>query len=109
MTPSINGNGTTLEFDNVLLRKAQLHYRAANHALRQQIMQLLHKNGEMIVTNVYVKLKIEQSVASQHLAILRKAGLVIFRNEGKNKFYSVNYDKYTLLHREAAKVVNGKK
>ena len=45
----------------------------------------------MTVTEMYVKLRIEQSVASQHLAILRRANIVLTKREGKFIFYSVNY------------------
>lgn len=97
--PTMRTNSTsTLEIDSLGLQKAALHYRAINHKLRQQIIQLLHKNGRMMVTNVYVKLRIEQSVASQHLAILRRAKLVIAEREGKSMFYSVNYPRLQQLH-----------
>jgi DNA-binding transcriptional ArsR family regulator len=33
---------------------------------------------------------LEQSVASQHLALLRRAGIVTTRREGKFIFYAVN-------------------
>ena len=88
----------SLEIDSLILTKAALTYRAINHQLRQQILQLLHKNGRMMVTNVYVKLRIEQSVASQHLAILRRAQLVVAEREGKNVYYSVNYQRLNQLH-----------
>lgn len=55
------------------------------------MVQLLHQNARMTVTQLYVKLRLEQSVASQHLAILRKAGLVSTERQGKFIFYSVNY------------------
>ena len=84
------------------LKKASLFYRAINHKLRQQVLHLIHKNGEMIVTDIYVKLRIEQSVASQHLAILRRADLVKTRREGKKIIYSVNYDQIEQLHAHAA-------
>lgn len=87
-----------LDIDSLALQKAALTYRAVNHNLRQQILQLLHKNGRMMVTTVYVKLRIEQSVASQHLAILRRAKLVVAEREGKNVFYSVNYSRLNQLH-----------
>ena len=45
----------------------------------------------MTVTDLYVKLRLEQSVASQHLAILRKAGIVSTERDGKFIFYTVNY------------------
>ena len=52
------------------LRKAVLVLRAVNHKLRQRIIGLLEENNEMTVTDIYIKLRLEQSVASQHLAIL---------------------------------------
>ena len=44
----------------------------------------------MTVTEIYVKLRLEQSVASQHLMILRKAGIVFTQREGKFIYYSIN-------------------
>ncbi|HRI24130.1 MAG TPA: metalloregulator ArsR/SmtB family transcription factor, partial [Ferruginibacter sp.] len=43
------------------------------------------------VTEIYVRLRLEQSVASQHLAILRKAGIVTTERDGKFIYYMVNY------------------
>lgn len=87
-----------VEIDSLALQKAALQYRAINHKLRQQILQLLHKNSRMMVTSIYVKLRIEQSVASQHLAILRRAKLVTAEREGKSIYYSVNYPRLVQLH-----------
>ena len=80
-----------LTIETLELRKAALVLRAINHPLRQQMLQLLHKHKRMPVTDLYVKLRLEQSVASQQLAILRKAGFVNTQREGKQVFYSVNY------------------
>jgi ArsR family transcriptional regulator, virulence genes transcriptional regulator len=80
-----------LEINIVPLKKAALIIRALNHNLRQQIIRLLHEHQRMTVTTIYVKLHLEQSVASQHLAILRTAGYVNTEREGKCIFYSVNY------------------
>jgi DNA-binding transcriptional ArsR family regulator len=52
----------------------------------------------MTVTAVYKAMKFEQTVASQHLAILRRAGLVNWERESKLIFYSVNYQHLKLLH-----------
>ena len=57
--------------------------RAYNHTLRQRILTLLEKNGEMAVTDIFIALRLEQSVASQHLSVLRKADLVETTREGK--------------------------
>jgi len=72
------------------LRKAVLVLRAVNHKLRQRMIDMLEENQRMTVTDIYVKLRLEQSVASQHLAILRKAGVVQTEREGKFIFYSLD-------------------
>ena len=73
--------------------KAAHHLRAFNHRLRQQILQHIESKGELKVTELYVHLRMEQSVASQHLGILRNAGLVNTRRDGKFIYYSVNFDR----------------
>lgn len=92
---AVNGE---LKIDILQLKKAALILRAINHKLRQQIMKLLHQNERMTVTEIYVKLRLEQSVASQHLAILRKAGFVNTLRDGKFIFYSVNHDRLNQVH-----------
>lgn len=87
-----------LKIDVLQLKKAALILRAINHKLRQQILKLLHQNEKMTVTEIYVKLRLEQSVASQHLAILRKAGFVNTERDGKFIYYSVNHDRLTQIH-----------
>ncbi len=74
-------------------KKAAMILRALNHKLRQQIVKLIDEQQKMTVTNIYVKLRLEQSVASQHLAILRRAGIVITTREGKYIYYTVDYDR----------------
>ena len=97
MEPTVAASAE-LKIDVIQLKKAALILRAINHKLRQQIMKLVHQNGKMTVTEIYVKLRLEQSVASQHLAILRKAGFVNTARDGKFIFYSVNYDRLDSVH-----------
>ena len=73
------------------LKKAALVLRALNHKLRQQILTLIDSEKKITVTEIYVKLRLEQSVASQHLAILRRAGIVITQRDGKFIYYTVNH------------------
>lgn len=72
------------------LRKIVLTIRSVEHDLRKNIIELLYENDKMTVTQVYVKLRVEQSVASQHLAILRRSGIVISKRDGKYIHYSLN-------------------
>jgi DNA-binding transcriptional ArsR family regulator len=82
---------TDLKIEAHELKKAALILRAINHKLRQQLLQFIHQRGTVTVTELYLKLHLEQSVASQHLAILRSAGYVLTKREGKCIYYSVNY------------------
>lgn len=84
---------TALEIKSLLLRKGELILRALNHKLRQDIITLIHENEEINVTDIYIRLNLEQTVVSQHLSILRKAGFVKTRRESKQVFYTVNYEK----------------
>ncbi len=87
-----------LNIDVTQLRKAALVLRAVNHNLRQQILKLIFKQEKITVTEIYVKLRLEQSVASQHLAILRKAAFVDTIREGKFIYYSVNVQRLNDVH-----------
>jgi DNA-binding transcriptional ArsR family regulator len=82
-----------LKIDVLPLKKAALILRAINHKLRTQMLKLIHTQGKLTVTEIYVKMRLEQSVASQHLAILRRAGMVITERDGKFIYYSVNLER----------------
>jgi DNA-binding transcriptional ArsR family regulator len=97
---------TALHIEDQKNKKAALVLRAINHPLRQQMLRLLHQNMQMTVTSLYVKLRLEQSVASQHLAILRKAGLVSTSRQAKFIFYSVNYQRLDQIHTIAAQLIS---
>jgi DNA-binding transcriptional ArsR family regulator len=76
--------------DYLKIKKAALVLRALNHKLRQLILKTIDEHKRITVTELYVKLRLEQSVASQHLAILRKAEIVNTVREGKFIFYTIN-------------------
>lgn len=82
------GEETTLDF--LQLKKAALILRALNHKLRLRIVQLINDEQKMTVTEIYIKLRIEQSVASQHLAILRRTNVVVTERDGKFIYYTLN-------------------
>lgn len=86
-------NNENVQIDFVHLKKAAMILRALNHKLRQQLLHLLDEHKKVTVTEIYVKLRLEQSVVSQHLAIMRRAGVVTTKREGKFIYYSVNYNR----------------
>lgn len=88
-----------IQLDYVELRKAVLVLRAVNHKLRQSIIDLLEESERMTVTDIYIKLRLEQSVASQHLAILRRAGVVATERQGKFIYYSLDKERLSQISR----------
>jgi len=93
------------KLDFVAIKSAAMTLRAINHKLRQQIVKLLDENKRMNVTDIYVKLRLEQSVASQHLAILRRANIVITDRDGKFIHYKLNYEKLNDVSKFVADLV----
>lgn len=83
-------NNAELRIDTLKIKKASIVLKAINHKLRQVILQLIGDRGKITVTEIFLHLHLEQSVASQHLAILRKTGFVKTKREGKFIYYSVN-------------------
>src|SRR5579863_9907933 len=87
------GEDAAVKVDFINLKKAAMILRALNHKLRQQIIRVLDENKKLTVTEIYVHLRLEQSVASQHLAILRRAGIVKTQRDGKFIYYIINHDR----------------
>ncbi len=88
-TVTLRKGDQEIHLDYSDLRKAVLVLRAVNHKLRQRVIDLL-EGQTLTVTDIYILLRLEQSVASQHLAILRRAGVAITERHGKFIYYSIN-------------------
>jgi DNA-binding transcriptional ArsR family regulator len=73
--------------------------RALAHPLRLKIVGFLDQNPDIHVNKIYNTLRLEQSITSQHLKILRESNVVIAERDGKFIHYSLNYP---LLKRTAA-------
>jgi len=89
----------TLNVNLYNVKKAALVLRALNHKLRQQILELIDAEKKMTVTEIYVRMRLEQSVASQHLAILRRAAIVNTQRDGKFIYYTVNFKRIEEINR----------
>jgi len=98
--------GEPIKIDFLQVKKAAVTLRAINHKLRQQIMRLLEGQQRMTVTEIYVQLRLEQSVASQHLAILRRAGIVETFRDGKYISYSINADRLAQLNQQVLGIIS---
>ncbi|MFM2362697.1 MAG: hypothetical protein RLZZ316_1599 [Bacteroidota bacterium] len=97
--------GNEVKIDFLQVKKASLILRAINHKLRQQILHLILQQEKMTVTEIYIQLRLEQSVASQHLAILRRAGVVKTIRDGKFIYYSINVNRLTQLNKNVLDII----
>ncbi len=74
-----------ISIDTVLFAKALAD------ETRQKIMQICCC-AELPVGEIVEKLNVTQPTVSHHLAVLREAGLVKVREDGKLTFYSLNQE-----------------
>ena len=80
-----------------LFEEGALLMRAINNDLRRQIFNYIHKHGRLKVFEIYKGLKMEQTVVSLHLGILRQAGFVIATREGQSIYYTINYARLEMV------------
>lgn len=76
--------------------------RALAHPLRLKILEFLDQNRNIQVNQIYNTLKIEQSIASQHLRILKNAGVLVADKDGKYMHYTIDYQRVS----NAVKAIN---
>lgn len=87
-------------------KKSILVLKAVQHKLRLNMLVYIAKHQPVTVTNIYNHFLLEQSAASQHLAILRKIGIVNITRNGKFIYYAVNFDKLKTLNIIIEKLIN---
>jgi DNA-binding transcriptional ArsR family regulator len=71
--------------------KANL-FRVLGHPARVRILEIL-RDGEQSVGALQVELELDSSGTSQHLATLRRIGLVQSRRAGTSVYYRVDDDR----------------
>lgn len=79
-----------VDFDLDHLEKAANRLKAMAHPLRIAIIEMLDKKGPLSVSDIFVKLEIEQASASHHLNILKTRGILKSERTGKKIIYSLN-------------------
>ena len=83
---------TKVSFNPVKLDYSCELMRALAHPLRLKILEFIDRQGDVNVNKIYNALKIEQSVTSQHLSILRLSGVIQTEKMGKFVHCKINYD-----------------
>ncbi len=80
-------------------------FKVLMHPVRLRILDIL-RNGEQCVCHLEAALKLRQAYISQHLAILREAGLVSVRRDGWNIYYQICKPEIFTVIDAAAQVVS---
>ena len=80
-------------FDSSIMDRVNFILQVLNHNGRKQIIRLLEENDSLTVTEIYIKMRLTQSETSTHLSLMRKAGLVKAKREGKYVLYSLDQER----------------
>ena len=83
---------TKVTFNNERLQVSADILRALAHPLRLKILEFIDTNDSINVNKIYNTLNLEQSITSQHLRIMRTAGILHAEKDGKFVFYSIDYE-----------------
>jgi ArsR family transcriptional regulator len=75
-----------------LLQKRLNVCKAVANATRLQILDFL-RSGEKCACDIVPEVNMEQSSVSQHLTVLKNAGILSSRREGQHVIYSVRNEK----------------
>jgi DNA-binding transcriptional ArsR family regulator len=79
---------------STLVKRAQhatLAFKALGEPRRVEILRYL-RSGPRAVGEIAAEVDVTQQAASQHLAVLSKAGLVVARRDGTKHLYSIKPD-----------------
>ena len=69
-------------------------FKALANEERLEIIKLLKKNTEIYAQDVEKHFYLEQSTTSHHLNTLKRAGITKSRKEGRNIYYSMDYENF---------------
>jgi len=74
-------------------------FKALGHRDRRAILRLIADDDEVAVGTLVDETELDQPIVSQHLRVLRDAGLVGVRVEGNRRLYSVQFARIGELRR----------
>lgn len=72
-------------------------YFALSDPKRRKILSLL-SNRERSVTQLADRFDVSQPAISQHLKVLRSAGIVQVRKDGRRRLYSIDFARLRRIH-----------
>ncbi|RPI77328.1 MAG: ArsR family transcriptional regulator [Planctomycetaceae bacterium] len=97
LEPSVARSLSIPEMPEQLEKDLVQVFKLLSDETRLRILMYLSRAGEMHVTALCDKLGQSQPAVSHHLALLRVAGLIEARRDGKHNFYSVRTRHFSRL------------
>jgi ArsR family transcriptional regulator len=85
-----------LEFETPSARAVEL-LRALANPVRFRIVETLAERGECIVGDLVLEVPVSQPTVSEHLKVLREAGIVRGTVDGPNRCYCLNPEAFVEL------------
>lgn len=83
-------------------------FKLLSDETRLRIIMYLLREGELHVTAMCERLRQSQPAVSHHLALLRVAGVIEARRDGKHNFYSIRAKRFRQLLTEIFESLNGR-
>ena len=91
----------TNQFPDQLQRDLVQMFKLLSDETRLRVLMYLYREDELHVSALCERLQQSQPAVSHHLALLREAGLIGCRRDGKHNFYSI---RQTHFHRVVAQL-----
>jgi ArsR family transcriptional regulator len=92
--PARKSNGSFPEISDRLEKDLVQVFKLLADETRLKILFMLLREGELHVSALCDRLEQSQPAVSHHLALLRVAGLISPRRDGKHNFYSVEKGRF---------------
>ena len=110
---SPGNNGSTMStmppISEQAVRDLSQVFKLLSDQTRLRILLYLAQSGELHVTDLCNRLGQSQPAVSHHLALLRVAGIIEPRRDGKHNYYSVCQDRFHLLMGELFSTISDPK
>lgn len=89
------------------LRRLRVLYRALGDETRLRVIGLLAELGPMRVNQLSARVALSQPLISWHLRILRLAGLIDTRRQGRETICQLRVAAFEELHETEARLIGG--
>lgn len=79
-----------IDQNNIEIESLALAFKALSHPARLAILQTLAKRGTCICGEIVEVMPLSQATVSQHLKVLKEAGLISGEIDGQKSCYCIN-------------------